>query len=476
MLRSLRNRLIFTHVLPVLIIVPLTGAFLFYVLEARFLLPRLAGNLADDARLLAEVSQIGGGVWDDPRLFDLLLSRVRIDPEVRVMFLSPGGELLYSTDQADAIRLGEFLPVEGLEQARQGEETINTNYSLLRLRDALIDVLAPAVDPGGEVSGVVRVSYRSAALYTLFSQLRNLIVIVLVVGLLLGTLIGSILAISIGKPLQNVTEAIYGLAHSGRSEPLAEQGPDELRDLTRSVNVLVARLSGLEQARRQLLANLVHELGRPLGALRSAIQAFSHGAEKDPQLMIDLTSGMDEEAARMQHILEDLARLHDQVVGTLELARQPIRLGEWLPGVLIPWEQVAREKRLDWETHLPDNLPDVYADPVRLAQVVGNLVSNAIRYTPGGGGVSVSAGSQGNQTWVRVEDTGPGIPDEERERIFTPFYRGDRGRRIKEGMGLGLSIARDLAQAHGGRIDVESTPGAGSRFTVWLPNGSNQNE
>lgn len=121
MLGSLRNRLIFTHILPVLIIVPLTGAFLFYMLEARFLLPRLAANLSDDARLLAEVSQMGGGVWDNPQLFDVLLNRVRVGPEIRVMFLSPGGQLLYSTDPADAIRVGEVLPVEGLEKARQGQ-------------------------------------------------------------------------------------------------------------------------------------------------------------------------------------------------------------------------------------------------------------------------------------------------------------------------------------------------------------------
>lgn len=471
MLRSLRNRLVFTHILPVLVIVPLTGALLFYVLEARFLLPRLAANLADDARLLAEVSQIGDGVWEDPQLFSVLLSRVRIDPDVRVMFLSPEGQLLYSTDPADAIRLGEILPVDGLEQARQGEESVRTNYSLLRVGDALIDVLAPATQAGGEVGGVVRVSYRSASLFTLFSQLRNLVILVLVAGLLLGTLIGSVLAVSIGRPLQNVTRAIDGLAYSGKSEPLAEQGAEEIRALTRSVNVLVARLSSLEQARRQLLANLVHELGRPLGALRSAIQALSHGAEKDPQLLSDLTRGMDEEAARMQHILEDLAQLHDQVVGRLELARQPIRLENWLPGVLIPWEQAAREKRLDWQLHLRDDLPGVYADPVRLAQVVGNLVSNAIRYTPGGGRVAVSSGAKDSQVWVQVEDSGPGIPKEEVERIFNPFYRGDQGRRLKEGMGLGLSIARDLAQAHGGRIEVESRPGTGSRFTLWLPAG-----
>jgi two-component system sensor histidine kinase BaeS len=225
----------------------------------------------------------------------------------------------------------------------------------------------------------------------------------------------------------------------------------------------------MELARRQLLANLVHELGRPLGAVRSAIHALSKGAGDDPQLLSDLTTGMDEETARLQHVLEDLAHLHDQVLGTLEMNLKPIDLSDWLPRMLLPWQQAAHEKKLEWRAEIPPGLPTVQADPVRLAQIIGNLASNAVKYTPAGRSVSVTAGIDGNWVWVRVSDSGPGISPEEQRRIFDHFYRGDQGRRIKQGMGLGLSIARDLAVAHGGRLEVESQPGAGSTFTVWLP-------
>ena len=116
-----------------------------------------------------------------------------------------------------------------------------------------------------------------------------------------------------------------------------------------------------------------------------------------------------------------------------------------------------------------EDLPEIKLDTFRLAQVVGNLVSNAIRYTPNGGSVRISAGQSIEKIWIKVTDSGPGVLKEEQELIFQPFYRGTHGQRIKQGMWLGLSIARDLTNAHDGQLEVESTPGEGASFTIWLP-------
>jgi two-component system sensor histidine kinase BaeS len=239
--------------------------------------------------------------------------------------------------------------------------------------------------------------------------------------------------------------------------------------LAQSFNSLNARLNSLEKARKQLLANLVHELGRPLGALRSAIQSLASGAMKDPILVGELTTGMDDQAARLQHLLDDLAHLHDQVLGTLELEYQELDLSTWLPKVLRPWQEAAKDKHLAWQVDIPANLPVIPADPLRLASAVENLVTNSIKYTHAGGMVGVSAKVEGEEILIQVEDNGPGIPVEEQEKVFEPFYRGNQGRRFKQGMGLGLSIARDLVTAHGGRISLESAPGKGSQFTIHLP-------
>jgi signal transduction histidine kinase len=178
---------------------------------------------------------------------------------------------------------------------------------------------------------------------------------------------------------------------------------------------------------------------------------------------------MDDEAARLQHLLEELAHLHDQVLGTLELEYQPLELSDWLPKVLRPWQEAANDKHLTWQTDIPADLPEISADPTRLASVVENLVSNAIKYTHSGGIVSISAWVEGDEILIRVKDNGSGIAEEEQQKVFEPFFRGNQGRRFKQGMGLGLSIARDLVEAHGGRITLESAPGEGSRFTINLP-------
>jgi signal transduction histidine kinase len=245
-----------------------------------------------------------------------------------------------------------------------------------------------------------------------------------------------------------------------------------MRKLALTVNQLVDQLNSLEHARRQLLANLVHELGRPLGAIRSAIQALLHGADKDAQLSHDLLNGMDEETIRLQHLLEDLAGLHDQLLGKLELNRLPIKINDWLMSTLSPWEAAARQKGLGWALEVAPDLPVVVMDPDRMAQAVGNILSNAIKFTQSGGQISTTVKIQDGFLSVQVADTGPGIPVEEREKIFQPFYRVRQGHRIVEGMGLGLSIARDVVAAHGGRIELESTAGpraVGSCFDLKIP-------
>jgi signal transduction histidine kinase len=178
---------------------------------------------------------------------------------------------------------------------------------------------------------------------------------------------------------------------------------------------------------------------------------------------------MDDETIRLQHLLDDLAGLHDQVLGRLELNRSPVQLNAWLANIFSPWEAAARQKGLTWAVDVPTNLPSVMIDPDRMAQALGNILSNAIKFTPAGGQVSTAVKLADNQLSVRVSDTGVSIPANEQEKIFEPFYRGSQGRRIVEGMGLGLSIARDIVSAHGGEIRVESASGAGSTFILQIP-------
>lgn len=471
MFRSLRQRLIWSQILPLLVVMPLMGVLLIYSLEGQVLIPQLAKNLVGNARLLGEISGAEFELWGDPILFESLISRVQLDPTIQVMFLDGRGTLLYASNPGDLAFINTMPVLPGVSQALSGKEIALTNYSILNLSNVTVDIYEPVINASHEVIGIVRLEYQLGSIYDIFGQLRWQILVALGVGLVISVMFGTWLAIGISRPVREVTEAINGLATGQRLEPIRENGPQELRLQAQAVNFLVDQLRSLETSRRQLLANIVHELGRPLGALRSAIHALGKGAADDPILLADLIRGMEDETLRLQFLLDELANLYDKVTGGLELDRQPVETDGWLRGVLLPWRAAADEKHLDWREEFPAELPSISIDARRMAQVIGNLLSNAIKYTSPGGTVRISAGMNQDNFWLKISDSGPGILDDEREKIFLPFYRGETGRRIKQGMGLGLTIARELVNAHGGQINVESIPGQGSEFTITLPMG-----
>jgi two-component system sensor histidine kinase BaeS len=471
MLNSLRNRLILSHLLPSLIIIPLMGVLLVYAVESRILLPTLTRELTGDAMLLAEILRSQPEIWQDPKTSASALLQASPGLGGRIMLLDKEGHLLASSDPADATRIGSIPAIiNELPPEQAGQIVTTTDYNPL-LNGEAIDVIVPVMDSEQELMGRVRITHRYETVYEQLFQFRFLLIAILAAALIAGAVIGYILALNISTPVQYVAEAIYDLATGEQQDPLPLTGPEEINLQVHAVNFLVTRLNNLEKARRQLLANLVHELGRPLGAIRSGLQALLRGAKQDPELLDELLVGMDEQVRRLQTLLDDLAHLHDQVLGTLELDRQPLALSQWLPRTLRPWLAAAQEQKQQYETAVPADLPTIAADPTRLAQAIDNLVNNAIKYTPAGGKITVSAGTKGHEAWIRVSDNGPGIPVEDQPHVFEPFFRGDQEPRIKEGMGLGLSITRDLIIAHGGHLELDSQAGKGSNFTIWIPQG-----
>ena len=468
MFRSLRSRLILSQVIPLLVIIPLMGVALVNLIETRVLLPSLSRALMNNAVLLANVAGNEQDLWTNPAYSEYYLTHLRQSINARVQFLTPGGQLMASSNPGDATSLGLVLDFEGVAQARAGQ-VASYIYSKISSPSELIDVFVPVLNQNQQMVGILRMSYTYNTIYSELLQSRYVIFGILAIGLLVGIILGWSLALNLSRPIRQVTQAINDLAKGNREAQVTASGPEEIRLLAESFNSLSNRLSSLEKARKQLLANLVHELGRPLGAIRSAIQALAGGAGKDPQLLQDLTSGMDDQASRLQHLLDDLAHLHDQLLGTLELDFQPIALSEWLPKLLRPWQEAAQTKHLGWQVEIPPDLPVVEIDPDRIASAVENLVTNAIKYTPSGGTITIGSAVEETEVFIRVRDNGSGIGIEEQEKIFEPFYRGNQGKRFKQGMGLGLSIARDIVEAHGGQISLESEPGKGSTFTIRLP-------
>ncbi len=465
---GMRARFVLSHILPLLIITPFMGFALIYILETQVLLNNITAELTAQALLLTQLTIDEPEVWVQPQQAQYFIAR--LDPllSARIMLLDTQGYLLASSDPADDPSLHRLIEIYGYQKVKSGEISVHTTYRP-GAGNEIADVFAPVLGADGHLLGVVRLTYNLSVVYDRFIKVRGLIIWTLAAGLLLGGVFGWGLALNLERPVQRLTAAVTQLAQGQQMGLIPEQGPQEIRLLVGAYNSLVERLLSMEKSRTQLLANLVHELGRPLGAIRSAIQALQAGADQESALRAELLGGMAEEVNHLQRLLEDLAHLHDQVLGHLELNRQPLVLSEWLHRLLAPWREAAQAQRLRWLVEIPESLPAVEVDADRLGQAVGNLLSNAIKYTPMGGEVTVSAGSTDEEVWMKVSDTGPGVPFEEQDKIFTPFYRGQQRRRFPQGMGLGLSIARDLVKVQGGRLELESTPGQGSQFTIYLP-------
>jgi len=469
-MRSIRTRLLISHSLPLLIIIFLTGFALDYVVETRILLPGFADELTNEAKLLAELTINQPNIWDDSQNAQAYLTELEPILTPNVSLFDFQGKFLSSTDFS--VISTNPLPIK-LEDLLIEDILIQTEYSR-HLGASVVDVFVPVYDDRDSLKGVIQMTYHLEDIYGQFLALRRVIIGILTVGVFLGVGLALFLTINMSRALQQIAESIQQLATGKEVALPEEQGPEEIRDLTRTVDALVTRLRTLETTRRKLLANLVHEIGRPLGALLPAVQALEAGAVENKILRQELLAGMEDELGILRRLLDDLTGLYDQSVGSFVLETRPIDLNKWLPNLLHTQREVARAKGLHWQSNFSDQLPTMQIDPERLAQAIGNLVNNAIKFTLQGGTITAEAGIQTNEVWIRVQDTGPGIPVEDQGFVFTPFFRGRTETRFPQGMGLGLSIARDLVTAHQGRLEFESVSGEGSSFTIWLPNPTDE--
>ncbi|MFF0722687.1 MULTISPECIES: cell wall metabolism sensor histidine kinase WalK [unclassified Micromonospora] len=275
---------------------------------------------------------------------------------------------------------------------------------------------------------------------------------VLVATIIVTVLVGRRLV----RPLRTLTDAV------DRQQPAPVSAPDEIGRLARALNDSTHRRDRAEAQRRAMVSDVAHELRTPLTNIRSWLEAAQDDLAPTDAQLLDL---LHEEAVLLQHIIDDLADLAAADAGTLRIHPEPTYVRDVVTQVVDSHRGTAQAAGIALTVQIDED-PVLPADAVRLRQIVGNLVSNAIRYTPPGGSVTVAA----QDTTITVRDTGVGIAAEHLSKIFDRFWRADGSRtRATGGSGLGLPITQHLVKAHGGTIDVQSTLGEGSLFTVRLP-------
>lgn len=282
-------------------------------------------------------------------------------------------------------------------------------------------------------------------------------------------LVGGLLMRGIVKPVQRLTQTAQEIAGGNLQARASVAGRDEIAQLGQAFNEMAQSLDDAEAARRAQTADIAHELRNPLSVLQGTLEALVDGVyEPTPENLLPMA----DQVRTLNRLVEDLRLLALFDAGELHLDVQALDLAIFLRRVAEAHRLSLEEKGLTFDVDVPEALPAVSGDADRLAQVVGNILGNAVRYVPAGGTVKLTAEVQEGGVVVRIADDGPGVPPEALPYLFERFWRGDPSRsRATGGSGLGLAIARRIVEAHGGRIRAELTPGGGLTFIFWLPVG-----
>jgi len=290
----------------------------------------------------------------------------------------------------------------------------------------------------------------------------------------IALLLGALLARTISRPVRELTTATQVIAQGELGHQVPVRSKDELGQLAASFNQMSADLAQSTALRRQMTADIAHELRTPLSVIMGYTEALSERKLEGTPETFDI---LHEETRHLSRLVEDLRTLSLVDAGELPLTRRTVAPQALLERAASAYAVQAQRQEVSLQVGADQGLPEIEVDPDRMAQVLGNLVSNALHYTPAGGEILLSAGcchersgSHPDRLCLSIRDTGAGIAPEDLPHIFDRFYRGGESRHKEQGeSGLGLAIAKSLVEAHGGTISAESALGEGTTFTISLP-------
>lgn len=336
------------------------------------------------------------------------------------------------------------------------------------------DTLPVVVD--GMTVALLHVSRPRTPFFPLWGVVREvgveeiLVLTVIIVGVV-SVLFGIMISRWLTNPLDDLAMMAQDIGEGHMDRRVQMMGTEETISLARSLNNMVDQLQNAEQQRRNLVADVAHELRTPITVLQSGLYAILDDAY--PMTKTEIT-GLYEQTRMLGQLVNDLHELSQVDANKLPLKCQPLDLAKAIEDFVAPFRIVAESEGMTFQVKVGSGLPMVNADESRVNQVLHNLLSNALRHSTEGGVITVDVhrSRKADGVEIAVSDTGSGITPEHLPHVFERFYRGDYGRsRDQGGTGLGLAIARALTEAHQGTLEVasEGIPGKGTTFTLWLP-------
>jgi len=291
-----------------------------------------------------------------------------------------------------------------------------------------------------------------------------------VIGAVLALFLGIIISRTLTRPIRELTQATHAISEGDLSQQVPVRTKDELGELAQAFNRMSTELSRSVNSRKQMTADIAHELRTPLSLILGHAEAVHDGVLPPTQENFEIIR---EEATRLEHLVNDLRTLSLADAGELTINPQVIEPERLINEVASLYQYEARKKNISLEVDVASPLSTIEVDPGRMTQVLTNILDNATRHTPEGGRITLSAKQVDRNVELSVQDSGPGVPAKTLDRIFERFYRTDSSRQrdggIPGGSGLGLAIAKSIVQAHGGQLMAESEPGNGLKITISLP-------
>jgi signal transduction histidine kinase len=377
--------------------------------------------------------------------------------DVRVIIFSPDGDILKDTGQS-----AEILPLPRNTLFRRNVPVLRDStgrlwlYSRTTLADGNILLIAA---PRPKVAGL---SLFADELMPLFLQGGA-------IALLLSLVLAFVIARWVADPLQQMLTTARSMP-SDAAKPVEPRGPREVQNVMRAFNSMVERVQASQSSQREFVANVSHELKTPLTSIQGFAQAILDGTADSPEARKQAAEVIYNESGRMHRLALDLLDLARLDAGTADLTMSPLDLTILLNAIAEKFAPLAARAGVTVAAQ-SDALPPLTADGDRLAQVFTNLVDNALKFTPSGGHVTLTAHRAGSEIVIEVTDTGRGISPEALPHVFDRFYQEDASRSHSErrGAGLGLAIAQEIVAAHSGKIYVRSQSGQGTVFSVRLP-------
>lgn len=335
----------------------------------------------------------------------------------------------------------------------------------------------------GQTSSIVRLGLPLTDVEQRVHSLERALAVALSAAFLVSVTLSLLIARGLTRPLSDMAAVARQLTGGSLGQRIQTQSSDEVGVLAATLNQMadqmdrdITALRRLEQIRKDFVANVSHELRTPLTSIKGYVEALLDGAKDNPEEAVRFLQIILKQSNRLNLILDDLLQLSQIESGLVRFRHEPVHLSALVERTLPLIKPIADKKQQTLTMAVPPDLPPVSGDEDRLVQVLTNLLDNAVKYTPEGGAISVMAqlAPQAADVPAEVElivaDTGIGIPEADRPRVFERFYRVDKARsRELGGTGLGLSIVKHIVEGHGGRVWVEANQPTGSRFVLRLP-------